>query len=45
MFCGDLIGKEIEREDICSTGSLGCTTEITQHWKAKITKINKNLKY
>ena len=42
MFCGDLIEKEIQREDICSTGSLGCTTEINATLESNY---NKNLKY
>ena len=42
MLCGDLIGKEIQREDICSTDSLGGTTEINTTLESKY---NKNLKY
>ena len=44
MLCGDLNGKEIQREDICSMVHLAEQQKLTQHWKATMIKINKNLK-
>ena len=42
ILCGDLIGKEIQKEDICSMVHLAVQQKLTQHWKASIIKINKN---